>query len=244
MLQKLLIIIVGILLLCIAYSVVNIVYKLQRSKSLVAAAEVFEKNSVTEQVDSTPSLLVLGDSTAVGVGASTPEDSVAGLISAHINAVYVENHGVSGATTEDVLTKQLQHITQDSYTIILIQVGGNDIIRFHDVEKVSAQLKEILQMLPNAERVYITSVGNVGDATFFPFPIRPLYTKISMSYHAHFDDISSNYGAIYINLNQPLQAQKFKDNPERYYASDGLHPSSEGYALWFDIIEPFLSPVK
>jgi lysophospholipase L1-like esterase len=229
--------IIVIVVLYLVYTAFTISQKFALSLVLIEQAHVFENISS----DTTKPLLVLGDSTAVGVGAAKPEDSIAGLTSTYINATYVENYAVSGATTSDVFS-QLEHAKLSTYDTILLQVGGNDIIRFHDVATTAKELSNLLQQLPESKHVYITSVGNVGDATFFPFFIRPFHDSLNIKYHTAFAKIAKQHGATYINLNQQSQTARFIAEPKTYYASDGLHPSSDGYRLWFEIISPFLKP--
>ena len=59
-------------------------------------------------------MLVLGDSTAVGIGAMRPEESVAGRVSNFLNADRVENYAVSGAVTND-LNEQMKNAALPKY---------------------------------------------------------------------------------------------------------------------------------
>ncbi len=201
------------------------------SDALSARAHVFSKDGDMNGI----SLLVLGDSTGVGVGADKPEDTVAARFAGEIAASYVENRAVNGATTKD-LPAQIEHAKLPHYSYILIGIGGNDIIRFHRVGKAEDALVHALEKLPKAERVIIYSAGNVGAATFFPWFIRPFHTRLNLAYHKAFAAVAEKYGAHYVNLYEDPSRDPFVRQPTMHLSEDGLHPSSLGYGLWFEKI--------
>lgn len=184
-------------------------------------------------------LLVLGDSTGRGVGADTPEDTVAGRVAAHINATHTENYATNGAEVPD-LAVQIREAKLPRYDLILIQIGGNDIIALHSPKKTSQVLASILPTLPPAGKVLIITAGNVGGASMFPIMLRSFYTWLTLRYHKEFARAAAAHGAIYVNLFFKLWNDPFIVNPSRYLAADGLHPSSPGYGLWFEKLKPFL----
>lgn len=198
------------------------------SRELVATATPFQQTSMGN-----PSVLVIGDSTGVGVGASEPEESVAGRLAAHVRAGRVENYSVSGAMVAD-LPKQIARASQDQYDYILVQVGGNDIIHFRSAAKASAELREVLKALPSSGETIVLSAGNVGAATLFPWFMRPFYTHRTRAYHEAFGRVVSELGGTYVPLYEEPRHDPFVQEPNVYLSADGLHPSSEGYRLWFE----------
>lgn len=203
--------------------------KFEISKALVAQAESFEKNGAGM------SLLVLGDSTAVGVGADRADASVPALLANAIGVSSVENQAVSGARVRD-LYAQIQNAEHERYAYILVMVGGNDIIRFKSAQGAAAELEEVIGTLPAHDHLIVLTAGNVGGAAFFPWFIRPFYTALNKKYHATFQEAVENDGGTYVNLYEPPSTDPFVQDPETYLAGDGLHPSSLGYALWFQKI--------
>jgi len=186
-----------------------------------------------ETGDYSKTMLVLGDSTAAGVGASSPEDSIAGRLAAYIGATHVENYARSGAYVED-LKGQIDQATLERYDTILIQIGGGDMVFFHDARKTAQKLDILMMTLPEAGQTLLMSAGNVGGAKIFPMLIRPLHTWTTHVYHRWFQKVAKRRGAIYVNLYLQRKDDLFLDEPERYFSPDGIHPSSEGYALWFE----------
>lgn len=227
-----LIVTVVIVLAIIAYAACNTLIKAKVSAVLMEHAVAYKK----ETGDYARTMLVLGDSTGVGIGADKPEESVAGLVATYQGATHVENYAVSGAAVEE-LPGQIKQAKLKRYDLTLIHIGGNDILAFHDPKKTAERLSQILPTLPEAGRVVIMSAGNVGGATIFPWIIRPFHTWLTLQFHAAFDEVAARHHAVYINLYEPPHRDLFLKDPERYLAPDGLHPSSEGYALWFEKVK-------
>ena len=216
------------LLACIDVAAASTLVKARISRALMAEAKPYEALTT----DYTKTLLVLGDSTGVGVGAERPEETLAGLLSAYLEFTYVENHSVSGAEVADLST-QIQKIRLTHYDFILIQIGGNDILAFHDAKTTGKQLAKILETLPEAKQKVLISEGNVGGATLFPRILKPFHYFGSLALHKEFARVAPLRGVTYVNLYTPLFKDPFIRDSKKYLSADGLHPSSAGYALWF-----------
>ena len=218
----------GLVLLLVLW-ILYIYYKISVSKDIVARTSPF----TIPGEDYTNTLLVLGDSTAVGVGASIPSDSIAGQLAAYTKATYVENYAVSGSVVAD-LQQQINLTTRKKYDRILVQIGANDMVAFHTPEKVAEELKNIL--VPLSEKtthLIFISAGNLGGAPLIPFFLRPLYTKLNLRYHEEFESIGKLNGITYINMYTPPQEDPFILDPKNYFVEDDFHPSSLGYKAWF-----------
>ncbi|MES2225563.1 MAG: GDSL-type esterase/lipase family protein [Patescibacteria group bacterium] len=231
---------VGILIafVCVYWGV-RFLYLLNASKKLVAAAVPYEHLTA----DTSVSMLVLGDSTAVGVGASTSTESLPGLVAHFTGATYVENHAVSGAVVSD-LAGQIGKAELTRYDLILVQIGANDIVRFHDARETAERLSKVLGTLPQAEHVVVLSAGDVGAATLFPEPIRPFYTRLNQGFHQEFSRALAAQGITYVNLSTGPGVELFIEQPNVYLAADGFHPSSAGYGLWFEAVRSYLKANK
>ena len=221
-----------VLLLYIAFEGIRFAHTLSVSKKLIAAAHPFEKDASGNG----PSILVIGDSTAVGVGASKPEDSVAGRLSNAVDASHVENYAVSGAQVKD-LPPQIQQAKRSSYDIVLVQVGANDITHLHMPTKTAYDLEEELSQLPDSKQVIVLTAGNVGQSTAIPFVLRPLFADLTFAYHAAFSTILSSHAYTYVNIAEAPGYELFGERPDIYLAADGFHPSSAGYELWFNAVQ-------
>lgn len=224
-------IVIVALLAAIAWRAGIVFVRARVSKRLMEDSKPYE--ALTTDYDKT--LLILGDSTGVGTGASLPEDTVAARLGAYIGATYVENQAKNGAAVEDLST-QIQRLHLSHYDYILIQIGGNDILAFHDASKTAEKLNHLLGTLPDWENLIIMSAGNVGGATILPIFARPFYTLTTLAYHKEFSKVAKAHDATYVNLFRKPWKDPFIKEPSQYLADDGLHPSSEGYGLWFEAL--------
>ena len=77
-------------------------------------------------------LLVVGDSTAVGTGASAPQASLVGLLAARFPSLLIQNRTRDGATFADVAA-QLAGADLGRFDMVLVNAGGNDVIRLRNI---------------------------------------------------------------------------------------------------------------
>ncbi len=218
----------------LAFSAYDFNKKLRISRLLVQRAVPFRLKG-----ERGVSVLVLGDSTAVGVGADKPEDSLAALLAGAVHATQVDNWAISGARVKD-LAREVQEIRKEKYNYILIGIGGNDVIRFGDANATAAHLATILSGLPVHNHLIVYMAGNVGATQLFPRVLNPEYTKRTLAFHEAFAPVVAAAGGTYVNLYRDPAQDPFIKSPEIYLAPDGLHPSSAGYKLWFDRIHEAL----
>ncbi len=177
-------------------------------------------------------ILVVGDSTGVGTGAAKAEDSVAGRISAAHPTWLISNHAENGAKFENVVM-QLQGL-QKRYDLVLVLAGGNDVIRFTSARQMRATISSVVRLAQaRAPVVVLMPSGNVGHSPFFPPPISWLMSSRSKTLHAIVQQVARESGTRYVRLLEPPEQDAFALEPQRMHAADGLHPSSDGYAQWF-----------
>lgn len=238
--MKIIIIILSIFALYVVYLSASIWYRVQISRKLVEKNQKF----VLKAEDMTKTMLVLGDSTAAGVGADTPYRSTPGLIAESYSFTHVDNNSVSGAQAKD-LADQISKSPRDKYDLILVQIGANDIVRFHKAKDISNILKPDLEKLTKMSNkvVFITS-GNLGGAPLIPFFMKSYYTNLNLEYHKEFENLSSEIGVIYVSTYTDPSIDPFILNPKQYFAQDNFHPSGDGYYIWFEKIKNILDSLK
>jgi lysophospholipase L1-like esterase len=191
---------------------------------------------ISEPYQATPpspvaSLLVVGDSTAVGTGASTPQHSLAGLIGRGNQKLRIVNRATDGAKYED-FARQLSQ-SDERFDFVLVLGGGNDVIRFTGADKLRADVQRTAELARERGRtVVLMPPGNVGNAPFFWPPLSWLMTRRSQALHAAVREVADSVGARYVNLYKPRQEDPFAQRPAQLHARDGLHPSDAGYEEW------------
>jgi lysophospholipase L1-like esterase len=182
-------------------------------------------------------ILIVGDSTGVGTGAETPEDSIAGLILRDFPETTIENRAENGAKFAGVI-EQLDDDTTEQYDLILIQAGGNDILRFTSLDTLRDNVEALLRTAKErARHVIFMSTGNVGNAPAFMPPINWVYTSRTRKVRKLLMEIAEAEGVLYVDLFMERSDDPFVSEPERYNAPDFLHPGSEGYRLWYDALK-------
>lgn len=226
------IVFVLIILVCL-YFVANSV---QLGIRLYDGMKLAKESRAYEQVfpQAEKKILIIGDSTGVGTGASDPADSIAGRIAGDFPLVEIVNRSADGAGAKDVL-EQLWTLDDAGFDIVLVQMGGNDILRFTDLDTLKNAVAEILhaayQVAPD---VIFMSTGNIGSApAFFP-PINWVYTERTRKVRSIFLLLSREKGVAYVDLFREKEEDEFLRDPKRYFAADFLHPAGDGYALWYE----------
>jgi lysophospholipase L1-like esterase len=195
---------------------------------LARASEPFQ----AAPANATLRLLIVGDSTGVGTGASAAQNSLAGLLAQAFPRLHIDNLARDGATFEGVV-QQLQR-DDARYDVVLIQAGGNDVIRLRADDAVSADIERATAVAAaRANRVLLMPAGNVGNARFFFPPVSSLMTRRAERLHGFIQRSAQRHGAVYINLFQAPENDPFVQQPA-LHARDGLHPSDAGYQVWFD----------
>ena len=227
---------VGLLLFLVigyvGYAGFSIRHSASLSVPLVKAAHPYNR----EDVALAHTLLVLGDSTAVGVG-SPPEGTVAARLGDYIHAS-VENYAVSGAVTADLDT-QMSRTKRDKYDLILMQIGANDIIGFHSLDAAAAQLDAALQKLRlKSDHVMVLTAGDIGTAPIFPRLVGWMMSYRTRELRQRFIKVCTERGATYVDIY--VRPDPFIGNEEHYHAADGLHLNSEGYAYWFSVVKEYV----
>jgi lysophospholipase L1-like esterase len=206
------------------------VWRLRQSADLARQSEPFEASPP----GAVASLLVVGDSTAVGTGASSPAHSVAGLIAQAHPRLKITNRAKDGAKFADI-AGQLDALGAERFDAILVLGGGNDVIRLtrypvleQDVARAAALART------RANLVVIMPCGNVGSAPFFFAPLSWWMTKRSQALHGFVREAAQDNSALFVNLYKDKTEDPFALRPDELNAKDGLHPSDAGYRLWYD----------
>lgn len=190
-----------------------------------------------ENPNATLRILVLGDSTAVGTGAKTNQGSVAGWFGQAYPLAQIDNDGRNGRKIGELL-KEYDFNRVGHYNLAIIQIGGNDILRFTSLDAVRLDLQTLLTKVKTiADHVIILHSGNVGIAPLFIWPSTALLTARTKEVRAIYQEITSKMNVMYVDLYHERNEDPLNKNIDLYYSLDYLHPSAEGYKHWFQQIQ-------
>lgn len=218
-------------------SKIKVLWLVRVGKGIAAAAVPFQRINPAASFR----ILVVGDSTAVGTGASDPKGSVAGRLGQDFPEAHIENRGVNGALTEEI---DHQFHEGERFDLVVVHAGGNDILRWTRLEKLGADLDRLLDRAKGAAKhVVLLTAGNVGLAPFFPRPIGWRYTARTRQVREMFMGVAKGRGVHYIDLFTERDEDVFLTDPPRFYAADLLHPSGEGYRVWYESIRRKLQEI-
>lgn len=187
-------------------------------------------------------MVVLGDSTAAGVGASDPQHSVAGLVASALSAstarrLDLTSVAASGARVED-LDAQVDAALAASPALALVLVGANDVTHLTGLGGVRAGLGGAVRRLTAAGvSVVVGTCPDMGAIPSFPQPLRAIAGARGRRVAAAEAQATEQAGGVAVPLGA-LTGPAFRANPARTFASDGFHPSDAGYQLWADALLP------
>ncbi len=194
--------------------------------------------------NATVRILVAGDGTGVGTGASDPSRSVAGRISKEFSFVRIENVSEDGARAPDI-ARQILSTGERPFDVVIIAAGEDDVLLFTDRDTVKRSILQALHLaLRKAPCVILMGTENVGlKPAFFP-PIDRLYTARARKVRDMLILASRETGAEYVDAFREKDAEPFPNYPEGYYAGDLIHLGDEGYACRYEDLKKQTSFVE
>ena len=179
-------------------------------------------------------ILIVGDSTAVGAGAKKPEDTIAGHLAHDYPQADIANIGINGARTKLAL-KAMNAVAGQQFELVIVSVGGNDIWHFTSLYKLERDLAALLAKAKAVATgpVILLLYNNIGSSPIFPRFMRRSLKERGEEVHALFRRVAELQNIPCIELFSNENDNPFLNQPERFFSADGVHPSSEGYALWY-----------
>ncbi len=179
-------------------------------------------------------ILILGDSTAVGTGAQSPEYTIAGRFAADFPFADIVNLGVNGSKTSGML-QQLKIVEDETFDLVVILSGGNDVLVLNTesgLKRTLASVLEITNKLSNHQTV-VLFYGTNGTTTSLPSIFQPFFTRKFKKIETAFEQACKNQDVPFIELFSNVEINPFKEDPRVYFSPDGIHPSDLGYQMWY-----------
>lgn len=187
--------------------------------------------------------LVLGDSTAAGVGADYEHGIVMGTTRhlAESRRVELLNLAVSGARFRDVLREQLPRVNGFHPNLVLLDVGANDVTHLTSSGTVRRQLEDILQSVSSLAcdaRIVVTGAPDMGSPPRIPFFLRSIAAWRARRINAIATDAARSHALTFAPIAERT-GPAFRGD-RTLFASDRFHPNARGYALWTPVLNEAL----
>ena len=185
-------------------------------------------------------LLVLGDSSAAGVGVENISQSFAGYLPRFLNeksgrSVNARIVGLNSATAAHLRDHAVPHIDQRDFDYIALNVGTNDAKNFHSGRRFCREFGTLLYALrsrfPGAKVVW----SGVLDLEAVPALPSPLNRILGIRSRL----IDHNGRILCLERGALAPTPKWRPVPENF-SSDGFHASEAGYKEWADAIADYI----
>ena len=175
-------------------------------------------------------ILALGDSLTAGYGLG-PSEGLTAQLQTQLDKLYgddkilVINAGVSGDTTRGGLAR-LDWALADNPDVVMVALGGNDMLRGLEPSESMENLKNILSKLQDA-----------GKPTLLAGMLAP--SNMGARYTQEFDAIYPTLADDFDVIFYPFFLEGVALDPN-LNLPDGLHPNREGIAIMVDGLMPFV----
>lgn len=181
-------------------------------------------------------LLVLGDSTAAGMGADTRYQTVGAILATGLAAIMgrpvrLTNEAVIGAESSDLnaqLSRALARVDQPDAAVVLI--GANDVTHRIDRATSVRHLERTVRYLRTLSvPVVVGTCPDLGTVEPIPFPLNQLLRRWSRDLAAAQTVAAVEAGARTVSM-ADLLGPEFEASPSVMFSQDRFHPSAAGYA--------------
>jgi lysophospholipase L1-like esterase len=194
-------------------------------------------------------LLILGDSSAAGVGASTQSEALSGQLRACLaSTLTVPLHWRVVARTGIATGEALALLDEDmpdqpaAFDIALVALGVNDVTALRGVSRWLADVDRVCARL--CERHSVKRVIWSGLPPMHRFPALPQPLRMVMGLHARAFDRAL---AVHFSRDDSVGERRhiaMPPMPDGAVASDGFHPGPLAYARWAQTLHSALDQNK
>ena len=188
--------------------------------------------------------VVLGDSTAAGIGA----DYEAGIAAATERElarrfqVTMINLAVSGAQLEDVRERQLPTAVSLHPDVVLLSAGANDVTHLTSVRSMRADLRAIVEELRAANpdvKIVVTGSPDMGSPPRIPRILRGIASRRTAQVNHMFQEEAREQSLVFAPIATKTGPLFRRDRT--LFAGDNFHPNERGYATWVPVLNEALA---
>jgi lysophospholipase L1-like esterase len=189
------------------------------------------------------SFVVLGDSTAAGLGAGTPAaaypSDLARSLASRGRRVHLTAFGISGARVHDVLTDQVPEAVAASPDLVFVGIGANDVTHLTSLDSIRSDTAALLTRLKATGATVVLAGPPDMRAKAWYEPLRSLAGWRGRQIAATMEAAARSQDVPVVPLARET-GPFFAAHPDTAYASDDFHPGPAGYRAWARAIFPVL----
>jgi lysophospholipase L1-like esterase len=218
------------LLAVMIYEMIRVMRKINLAIELGKEARPFFRDNPR----ATKRILVIGDSTSYGTGATDPHLSLAGRLADDFPDHALVNASKNAMSLAELVRKMDE--VQGPYALTSIHIGGVDALAFTPLRQVRKCLTQALQKAKEKTngQVLLVSVGNTGALPAYRFlPFSALLSWRSQQVSQVCEEVCKELGVTHVPLWEPIDTDPIRKDPIHLMAPDTMHPSGEGYAYWY-----------
>lgn len=175
-------------------------------------------------------LLIVGDSSAAGVGAETQASALSGQVVSALAPYFQVSWRLIAKTGRDVrdVLDSVESAPREDFDVAIVAVGVNDVTGGTPLAQWRdrlCRLCECLQSRFNIRSILLTPVPPMHAFPALPQPLRWYLGKMAVSMNQAMQALAAkNEHWEYVEPEFPLT--------EEFMAADGFHPSPAAYSVW------------
>ncbi|MEM8654783.1 MAG: SGNH/GDSL hydrolase family protein [Pseudomonadota bacterium] len=186
-------------------------------------------------------VLILGDSSAAGVGVASQQEALAGRLTVHLSARYAVQWTLlarSGLTSSGLL-RMLSGVPARTFDVAVVAIGVNDTKNGVHPTRWRANYTTLLTLLRGpygVRRIYASGVPPLGAFPLLPRPLRNVLGARAARFDALLQDVcAQEAGAVHLPFDLPVDPTLM--------AEDGFHPGAQVYDIWAQRVADHLRAV-
>ncbi|MCW7753383.1 SGNH/GDSL hydrolase family protein [Desulfobotulus sp. H1] len=190
-------------------------------------------------------ILLIGESTAAGVGAASQKEALAGQL-AKASAeragceVFWQVLGRNGLTARDACTLVAGSRVFFSPDVVVLVLGVNDVVRMRSASVWRKDLRALISLLRRRWEAVPVVLAGVPPVGLFPALPQPLREILGLRGRM-LDAVSRSLAEKSSGVSHAAGPVGVHPEPE-FFCSDGFHPSPVGYAIWGRYLAEVLVP--
>ena len=182
-------------------------------------------------------LLVLGDSTAAGVGVESQNEALPGSFAQEFGDRFDRGTawtaiGENGASSRDILERFIDEATTGRYDVVFLTVGANDALGLRSRRAFARDVREIVRRLRevNPDALLLVSLMPRFDR------FRSLQSPLRWNLALHAASLDDAARAAVRGVDRVFALPKPPPYTPTFWATDLFHPGPSGYREWAEFV--------